>query len=278
MPTTNPFPPQKYWGPLFILLYTALTVLVFIAQPLSESPVPVPADAFTNKKTAEGLAATAMVLMGFGLILAARFRFLERWFGGLDRMYNVHKILGIISIWLLIAHFILIPEFDDAGALGGITGKVSLVGFTLLILLTVIRKVPYHRWFPTHRFMGVFYIVGIIHTMVADNMIISALRDPAMAGKQVDFFYTVRSESDALFLDEIKQHVAQQESVNFHLICSDQGERLTADRMAEAMTGDFAERSLFLCGPAPMVKTLRQQAKAKGMPTSAIHFEKFAIR
>jgi len=164
---------KKNLGLAVIVLLAITTLLLWLPQTEAGSPVPVRDGDFAVKKLAEILASVAMVLMAFSFVLAARFRALEDYFGGLDRMYSVHKALGIVSLWLLIAHKILIPEgFEDQ--LGPILGRVSLIGFVALTLLTVIRWIPYHIWRPTHRFMGTFYIVGIVHTFVAENMIIES--------------------------------------------------------------------------------------------------------
>ena len=33
-------------------------------------------------------------------------------------------------------------------------GLVAMIGFTLLVVISLNRKIPYHRWLTTHRFMG----------------------------------------------------------------------------------------------------------------------------
>ena len=417
---------KRNWGMIFIILYVLTAGYLFLPQDISLSPVPVPDDLFLGKKIAESLASLAMILMGFGIILGASFRFLEPYFGGLDRMYRVHKIFGIISIWLLIAHFALIPEIGEDEGLGGPLGIISLLGFTILILLTIVKKFPYHRWFPTHRFMGVFYIVGIAHTFVAGNMIIegsafsvllraiaftaaaayiykelirerfvsprqyqiaeinylgsatelvlksdkdkikwqagqfafislrdeavskekhpftisagpdddqlrftikslgdytkslsalsvgsdavidgpfghftpnveaspqvwvaggvgvtpflSAIRDKSAPNREVTFFYTVRDQSDALFLDEIRAWAKESSNRSFHLICSNQKERLSFDLIREQIKAPVPDIAYYLCGPTSLVSSITKQAKAAGARKANIHFEEFSIR
>ena len=42
-----------------------------------------------------------------------------------------------------------------------------MIGFTGLIVLTLNRKIPYHRWLPTHRLTGLFYAVVGVHVLLA---------------------------------------------------------------------------------------------------------------
>lgn len=150
--------------------------------------------------------ACAAICMALGLLLSARPRAVETAFGGLDRMYKVHKYLGVASLLLFMAHFATVPgggSEDDAVAAtapvaeavanapaataastaapaealpgedggGGLPvselGLIAMAGFTLLIVVTLNRKIPYHRWISTHRLMGLFYAVVAIHVAMA---------------------------------------------------------------------------------------------------------------
>ena len=128
------------------------------------------------------LGSCAVICMAVGLLLSARPRPAESAFGGLDRMYRLHKYLGVAALLLFIAHFATAPggpegEVAAAGAApaeaaGGeeeeelpidLFGLIAMIGFTLLIVVTLNRKIPYHRWIATHRFMGLFFIVAAAH-------------------------------------------------------------------------------------------------------------------
>ena len=122
----------------------------------------------------------AVVCMALALLLSARPRAAETPFGGLDRMYRVHKYLGVAALLLFIVHYGTVPggpEGDGAGAAarGGeeeslpidLFGLIAMIGFTLLIVVTLNRKIPYHRWIPTHRLMGLFFIVVSVHVVLA---------------------------------------------------------------------------------------------------------------
>ncbi len=142
----------------------------------------------------------AVICMSLGLVLSARPRAVETWFGGLDRMYQVHKYLGVAMLLLVFAHFLTIPgggppEETPAAPVAAeaapapaapsapaaapapppaaelelpidTVGRVALVGFVLLLILTLNRKVPYHRWYSTHRLMGLFFAVAALHVFL----------------------------------------------------------------------------------------------------------------
>ena len=115
----------------------------------------------------------SVICMTLGLLLSSRPRLAEAWFGGLDRMYKLHKYLGVAALLLFIAHYVTVPGEPEAGAVAAASeeeglpidlfGLVAMVGFTLLIIVTLNRKIPYHRWFTTHRLMGLFFLVVSIH-------------------------------------------------------------------------------------------------------------------
>lgn len=133
---------------------------------------------FANQYWSEILSSSSMILMALGFVLAARPKFLEPLFGGLDQMYKAHKLTNIIAMWLLIGHFVTIPESGDEG-IGPKLGMVAFVGMVVLVLITIAPKtplkrfikLPYHKWKNSHRVIGLFYILGIIHTFNVENVI-----------------------------------------------------------------------------------------------------------
>ena len=65
----------------------------------------------------------AAICMALGLLLSARPRRAESSFGGLDRMYKLHKYLGVVTLLLFIAHYATVP--------GGPEGEVAAAGCRL---------------------------------------------------------------------------------------------------------------------------------------------------
>ncbi len=101
-------------------------------------------------------------------LMATRARWVEKIFGGLDKMYLIHRRSGVIAIVLLLFHFIVVPR-DPIYTIGKPLGFYSLV----LILIGVIiaasplfkRKFKYHKWVIFHKLMGFFYLMGIAHSL-----------------------------------------------------------------------------------------------------------------
>jgi predicted ferric reductase len=97
-------------------------------------------------------------------------------------------------------------------------------------------------------------------------------------GVDVDFFYTVRSEAEALFLDELNAAASAQESFRAHVLYSTQGGRLSAARVAELSQGGVIGKSIYLCGPLAMTAALSRQFRRLGVAAKDIHFEEFNFR
>jgi len=78
-------------------------------------------------------ASCSVICMVVGLLLSARPRPVEGAFGGLDRMYALHKYLGVAALLLFIAHYATLPEggsaiFPEAtGYLPGLRGRLNPV-------------------------------------------------------------------------------------------------------------------------------------------------------
>ena len=61
----------------------------------------------------------SVICMVLGMLLSTRPRAVETSFGGLDRMYRLHKHLGVAAMLLFMAHFATVPggpEEDGATA------------------------------------------------------------------------------------------------------------------------------------------------------------------
>ena len=62
----------------------------------------------------------------------------------------------------------------------------------------------------------------------------------------------------------------------FPYVADEQDGFLSADKVDE-MCGGLKGKEIFICGPPPMMKSLKSQLKAKGVPNSKIHSEEFAM-
>jgi predicted ferric reductase len=125
----------------------------------------------------------ALIVMAISQLLATRFRVLEVIFGGLDRIYVLHKWLGISALAFILLHDTIDAEMDGLGAetllveVAETFGEISLYGILALVVITIATFVPYHLWRLTHRFIGGFYAASAFH--FAFILKPFALTDPA---------------------------------------------------------------------------------------------------
>ncbi|SMH31648.1 ferredoxin reductase family protein [Mesorhizobium australicum] len=136
----------------------------------------------------------AIVCMSAAMILALRPRWPEAWFGGLDKMYRLHKWLGIGALVLSIVHWLWsqgpkwavgwgLLERPARGArppienpveafFSGLRGTAEGIGewafyaAVLLIALALIKAFPYRLFFKTHRLIALAYLMLAFHAVV----------------------------------------------------------------------------------------------------------------
>lgn len=128
------------------------------------------------------LGAASIAAMSLTLILSTRPRWAEPLFGGLDRMYEVHKWLGIAALALMIGHNTFEPELENVvretrlGEFASDVGEVAFNGLIGLILISWIKRIPFTRlelpwsiWRFTHRFTGLLFAVAAFHQFAVDK-------------------------------------------------------------------------------------------------------------
>ncbi len=134
---------------------------------------------FSRQVIAEMLSTSGMILMACGIFLSLRPKFLESYFGGLDKMYVSHRTAALIGLGLVVLHFAFIPITGKV-PLARDLGRIALVGFLGLIALTLAQgvaaiggplRMAYHRWKLTHRLVGAFFILGMVHAFNAPTLL-----------------------------------------------------------------------------------------------------------
>ena len=136
----------------------------------------------------------AIGCMSFAMMLALRPRWPERWLGGLDKMYRLHKWFGIGALVVAVTHWLWAqgpkwavgfgwlerpargprPPADNVleEYLRSLRGTAEDVGewafyaALLLIAVALIRRIPYSFFYKTHRLIAVAYLVLVFHTVV----------------------------------------------------------------------------------------------------------------
>ena len=135
----------------------------------------------------------AMGMMSVAMLLATRPAWLEPRLGGLDKMYRLHKWLGIGGLALGTLHWLWAqgtkwavgwgwlerPRRGPGPQLEGLEaslrawrgtaeglGEWAFYGAALLIVLALVKRFPY-RWFAkTHTLLALAYLVLAFHTVV----------------------------------------------------------------------------------------------------------------
>ena len=425
---------QTLGGATIIGLAIVTILLWFLFRPAGQP---------TGRYLGEMLGTTAIVLFTCSLILATKAPFLERFFGGLDRMYVWHRWGAIAGVVLLFPHYVLVTSVTNSikSTLGNALGFVALFGLLFLLLWALVPRLPvvghhirthYQSWFTLHRLTGLFVIVALVHGILVDPVLrlapvllawylavatigtvaylyqellhpfirrlwqyhytveavnrlnqktvevvltpiaqpvsfvagqflfvrfggglgwerhpftvssapqeaslrlsIKALGDetqwlidtlqagiPARVGLafgrfdyrrggsrqvwiaggigitpfrswihafppeqplafDIDLYYTVQIEDEALFLDEISTAAAHYPTFHSHITYSKREGPLTMEHIASSSRGPLSEKEVYLCGPHTMIHYFRRGFRRRGVPSHHIHFEYFNFR
>lgn len=138
-------------------------------------------------------------LMSIAMLLALRPKWLEPRLDGLDKMYRLHKWLGIVVLVVSILHWwwakgtkwmvgwgwlerpVRKPVADATlgvveGWLRGQRGLAESVGewafyaAVVLIVLALVKRFPYHWFIRTHKWLAAAYLALAYHTVVLTKM------------------------------------------------------------------------------------------------------------
>lgn len=132
----------------------------------------------------------SLTLMCWAFVLATRFRPVEWLFGGLDKVYRAHRIIGESAFFLVLLHpvFLAVARAEEAGGFlpylwfssdwARNTGIVAMAAFVVLVVLSVYWKIAYHRWKRTHDFFGALLVLVVVHAALARGEI---MRYPELA-------------------------------------------------------------------------------------------------
>jgi predicted ferric reductase len=94
--------------------------------------------------------------------------------------------------------------------------------------------------------------------------------------RNVDFYYSVAHDSDALFGDELTAAARNHQSLRVHLLVSDRDGYLTGEQV---LAGTQREHPwIYMCGPPPMMTALNKGLRSQGVPAARIRWEQFGAR
>ena len=142
-----------------------------------------------------GVIATGV--MSMAIVLASRARWLEPRLDGLDKMYRLHKWLGITALiasllhwwwgkgtkWMVGWGWLSRPSrrppsstVSDLGLIEGwlraqrglaeSAGEWAFYAVLVLLVLALVKRFPYHLFTKTHKWLSIAYLVLIYHSVV----------------------------------------------------------------------------------------------------------------
>ncbi|MCT8961042.1 ferric reductase-like transmembrane domain-containing protein [Pseudomonas veronii] len=118
------------------------------------------------------LGTCALVYMAASCVLASRWSVVENVFGGLDRVYEVHKWLGIWALVFATYHFVFKANLDVWNSVPilelpkywtRLVRQLSYVALGLIVLLALNRNIPYNVWRWWHKLSGPLFLIVILH-------------------------------------------------------------------------------------------------------------------
>lgn len=190
-----------------------------------------------------------IIMYALNFVLATRLKFLEYWFGGMNRVYVAHHIWGGLALVMLSLHplflmlrsitssaresaLLVIPHnLTPVGALfdkntvehylvlqqwAVFFGIIAFIGLVLLMILTFFVKLPYSLWLFTHKFLGLAFFFAGLHVLFvnSDTSISSPLKWYILGAVTIGLAaYVYRSLLDNILVRKYRYAV---ESVKVH--------------------------------------------------------------
>ncbi|MEA1606942.1 ferredoxin reductase family protein [Pseudomonas spirodelae] len=145
-----------------LLLITALTLLLEIPS----------STWFTSATLSMLLGTAALVYMAVSCLLASRWKVVESMFGGLDRVYETHKWLGVWALVFASYHFVFKANLDEWNSVPilelskywtRLVRQLSYIALGLIVLLALNRNIPYSQWRLWHKLSGPLFLIVILH-------------------------------------------------------------------------------------------------------------------
>jgi predicted ferric reductase len=95
---------------------------------------------------------------------------------------------------------------------------------------------------------------------------------------KVDLYYSVKTASEVIN-PEVFNELVGLNPENFRVIpyIGDQMEGFLSAKYIEEKSGGLKGKDIFICGPPPMMKSIRKQMKELSVPGTSIHTEEFAM-
>lgn len=162
-------------GNYAIIALVILNIVVWLVFP----PVNDGEPNFLRRYAGEVIGSNNIVLMAVSLFLATRPKWAEKFFGGLDKMYITHRHTGTAAFLLIFAHVLTVPITTTGWRLGNYLAVIAFTGIVTIVLITLAPRIPflnrltggdYENWKRLKRYIGIFFILGFIHSLTVDAL------------------------------------------------------------------------------------------------------------
>lgn len=158
------FVPKQSWiGPLMVAITVALGIVAVKTGTGPDGKA-------TTKNIIWGM--TALVLMSWSFVLSTRLTVVERLFGGLDGIYRVHRVTGIVAVIAAFVHkrdpsvaWGYMPFDYEVSNLAVKAVEKAFIGALILVAISLVRLIPYNWWRWSHKLFAVVYGISVWHVV-----------------------------------------------------------------------------------------------------------------
>lgn len=106
---------------------------------------------------------------------------------------------------------------------------------------------------------------------------IRALMDEFKNGVQLDVIYRVSKEEELVLKDELDYLVANSGgTIRIHYLVGSRREHPMDAKSLQELVPRIADSDIYICGPGPLVETVKESAAALGVPKNRFHDESFS--
>jgi len=136
-------------------------------------------------------------LFSCALVLATLLGFIERAFGGLDRVAQWHRRVAVVAVVLMVIHptFAGSTPVPDLSTVGKGLGSVAMAGLVALAVWSLapslravkwskivqrLASISHEKWLTGHRLTGLFVIAAVLHGLLVDPVLKAST--PLMVG------------------------------------------------------------------------------------------------
>jgi predicted ferric reductase len=162
-------------GNLAIIALVILNIIVWLVFP----PVNDGRPNFLRQYAGEIIGSNNIILMACSLFLSTRPKWVEKYFGGLDKMYMTHRHTGTAAFLLIFVHVLTVPITTTGWRLGNYLAVVAFTGIVTIALITLAPRIPYlnrlagndyEDWKKLKRWIGIFFIIAFFHSLTVNAL------------------------------------------------------------------------------------------------------------